>query len=630
MKVKGFTLIELLAVIVILAIIALIAVPIILNIIGSSKKSAVVRSGELYLKAVETAIARENLNNQFNPTTCVIGTDGNLTCDGDKTLTIEVNGSKPTSGTITLEKGKIKEVTDMTLTGFELEKKPGEKLKIKGTSSPEESIELNEPTYAIDTTERAPQKTVTITYPEIEGKNLVYEYSIDNGTSWQTATQSQQVKFTAPGSVIARVSYKTNTITAKSFPVTNIGEVLNPQGTYLKQSNKEYEYEETTFLGGTIDRSTIETIIVTNTNQVPSGVIGSWDVSAVQDKSIMAWYVDTNNNNLYELYIGGEGGVKANPNSTYLFCDFSNLANIDLNYLDTSNVTNMAAMFAYDVNLNTLDVSNLDTSQVINMNSMFAKNRNLITLDVSNFDTSKVISMHNMFGTTSGLITTTINNNSKLERIIGLNNFKTSNVTSMGYMFAGCNNLITLDVSSFDTNKVTDMNSMFNTCNNLVSLNLDNFNTSNVTNMSYMFSSCNKLTSLDLNNLDTTNVTKMKFMFYGCNELTNLNLNKFNTSNVIDMSYMFAYCNKLTRLDLSNFVTNKVTDMSYMFEDCNSLTSLNMRNSVFDSVKTTSYIFMFKNTPNLTTIYVKDSSAQTWINTRLSEESKTGVTVTIA
>lgn len=45
MKIKGFTLIELLAVIVILAIIALIAVPIILDIIGSSKKSAVLRIG---------------------------------------------------------------------------------------------------------------------------------------------------------------------------------------------------------------------------------------------------------------------------------------------------------------------------------------------------------------------------------------------------------------------------------------------------------------------------------------------------------------------------------------------------------------------------------------------------------
>ena len=135
MKKKGFTLIELLAVIVILAIIALIAVPIILNIIGSSKKSAVLRSGELYLKAVETAIARENLNNQFNPTTCVIGIDGNLTCDGDKTLTIEVNGSKPTSGTINLNKGKIITVESMILDGNELKKEEKGKLKLIGQST---------------------------------------------------------------------------------------------------------------------------------------------------------------------------------------------------------------------------------------------------------------------------------------------------------------------------------------------------------------------------------------------------------------------------------------------------------------------------------------------------------------
>jgi len=107
MKKQGFTLIELLAVIVILVIIALIAVPIILNIVGSSKNSAVVRSGEFYLKAGETAIARENLNNQFNPTTCEIEADGNITCDGDKPLAIEVKGSKPTSGIINLNKGKI-------------------------------------------------------------------------------------------------------------------------------------------------------------------------------------------------------------------------------------------------------------------------------------------------------------------------------------------------------------------------------------------------------------------------------------------------------------------------------------------------------------------------------------------
>ena len=49
---RGFTLIELLAVVVILTIIALIVTPILTNIIKNSKKSAVLRSGEIYIDAV--------------------------------------------------------------------------------------------------------------------------------------------------------------------------------------------------------------------------------------------------------------------------------------------------------------------------------------------------------------------------------------------------------------------------------------------------------------------------------------------------------------------------------------------------------------------------------------------------
>ena len=62
MKRKGFTLIELLAVIVILAIIALIAVPIILNIIGDTKKQSDERSIDLYGKAVMNAITKSQLD----------------------------------------------------------------------------------------------------------------------------------------------------------------------------------------------------------------------------------------------------------------------------------------------------------------------------------------------------------------------------------------------------------------------------------------------------------------------------------------------------------------------------------------------------------------------------------------
>ena len=111
MRAKGFTLIELLAVIVILAIIALIAVPIILNIIGDAKGEATERSKELYLEAVKEAVARKNLTSEFNPTTCDVKSDGNLSCkSGEETvdLIVESTGTRPTGGTVTLEDGVIK------------------------------------------------------------------------------------------------------------------------------------------------------------------------------------------------------------------------------------------------------------------------------------------------------------------------------------------------------------------------------------------------------------------------------------------------------------------------------------------------------------------------------------------
>ena len=113
MKEKGFTLIELLAVIVILAIIALIATPIVLNIIKDSKESATLQSAEFYLGVVETAVAKKIMDDPtFKPTSCEIQKDGNLKCD-EIDVKIEINGEKPTSGTIILKSGEIEDVTLM-------------------------------------------------------------------------------------------------------------------------------------------------------------------------------------------------------------------------------------------------------------------------------------------------------------------------------------------------------------------------------------------------------------------------------------------------------------------------------------------------------------------------------------
>lgn len=114
---RGFTLIELLAVIVILAIIALIAVPIVISIIDDSKKSAEKNSVEMYMKGVETAIAKQNLKSNYDPTTCEIQSDSNLKCfkdekvletdNEDNLLEVEMKGKSPSEGTINLNQGNI-------------------------------------------------------------------------------------------------------------------------------------------------------------------------------------------------------------------------------------------------------------------------------------------------------------------------------------------------------------------------------------------------------------------------------------------------------------------------------------------------------------------------------------------
>ena len=134
MRKNGFTLIELLAVIVILAIIALIATPIVLNIIKDSRESAGLRSAEMYLKGVETSVATATINNKkLQDGTYPITQDGDIclveltnnTCSDDDTLKVEMNGEKPSSGSITIASGKIKDISLTYSNGKTIVKKDG-------------------------------------------------------------------------------------------------------------------------------------------------------------------------------------------------------------------------------------------------------------------------------------------------------------------------------------------------------------------------------------------------------------------------------------------------------------------------------------------------------------------------
>ena len=76
-------------------------------------------------------------------------------------------------------------------------------------------------------------------------------------------------------------------------------------------------------------------------------------------------------------------------------------------------------------------------------------------------------------------------------------------------MFGRCENLKTLDLSSFDTSNVIYMDSMFEECERLEELNLSNFNTFNVMSKRRMFYNCKNLGILDISSFTTSNNTNM-------------------------------------------------------------------------------------------------------------------------
>ena len=259
-----------------------------------------------------------------------------------------------------------------------------------------------------------------------------------------------------------------------------------------------------------------------------------------------------------------------------------------LEYLNTSQVTDMEEMFYGCESLTSLNLSNFDTSKVTSMWEMFGGCESLTSLDLSSFETSKVERMDNMFRGCQSLTA------------LDLSHFNTSKMKSMSEMFFGCKSLTALDLSSFRTSKVEKMSEMFRGCQSLTSLNLSNFDTSKVTSMWEMFGGCESLTSLDLSSFETSKVERMDNMFRGCQSLTALDLSHFNTSKMKSMSEMFFGCKSLTALDLSSFRTSKVEKMSEMFRGCQSLTALDL--SSFDTSKVENMSSMFRGCQSLTAL----------------------------
>ena len=270
-------------------------------------------------------------------------------------------------------------------------------------------------------------------------------------------------------------------------------------------------------------------VSITFLNTAEGARADAWDVSEAGDGRVLAWVIP--NGEMYDLYIGAEGGISAGKSCNTLFAGYEYVQQIfNLDFLHTENVQDMGFMFYECKSLTSLDLYRFDTSNVQNMTWMFDGCSLLTSLDLRSFDTSKVQNMIRMFSDCISLTG------------LDLRSFDTSNVQNMSTMFYGCKSLTSLDLRSFDTSKVQNMSSMFSHCEALTSLDLSSFTTSNVQYMNDMFFGCSSLTSLDLSSFTTSNVQYMNDMFFGCSSLTSLDLSSFDTSNVWCTLRMFLCC----------------------------------------------------------------------------------------
>ena len=161
------------------------------------------------------------------------------------------------------------------------------------------------------------------------------------------------------------------------------------------------------------------------------------------------------------------------------FKGFMSLTTIEgMEYLNTSETTNMSEMFYGCLELTSIDLSHFDTSCCTDFSQMFSMCLTLQELDLSTFDTNKA--------------------------------------TNMKEMFYGCDHLKNLDLSNFNTSKVTSFEGMFYSCERLESLHVESFDASaNDGRGNKMFEECQKLKSIII----PSSIKSADDMLTGCNSM---------------------------------------------------------------------------------------------------------------
>ena len=279
-----------------------------------------------------------------------------------------------------------------------------------------------------------------------------------------TPKKMNNTSIALPGTWVDQAN-RNNIYTEITKAITNKTLILVQDSSFLRKNWK------TALTGKNSNYTTSNIKTIKFTNEIPTGsgytIIS---VGATSDDGATAW------NETYRLF-----DVKA-----YVKANSSNSSKYDVIFYSPVTIyapINSSELLSSLGNLTSISFGNFNTSNVTDMHAMFDGCYSLTSLDVSSFDTSNVTDMHNMFDSCSALTK------------INISNFNTTNVTYMHYMFYNCRALTSLSLSNFNTDNVTDMQAMFERCYALTTLNISSFYIKAST--TNMFNSCSALKTIN-------------------------------------------------------------------------------------------------------------------------------------
>lgn len=166
-----------------------------------------------------------------------------------------------------------------------------------------------------------------------------------------------------------------------------------------------------------------------------------------------------------------------------------------------------------------LDLSWLDTSNMKNMRYMFYSAAGLLELDLSKFDFTNITSFYYMLQKCSAL-----------KKVIFPSNLKANNVTTMYGMFGYDYALEEVNLAESEFNENTSLNSLFYYCSTIEKIDLSNMKVPKVTDANSMFNLCSALKEINMRGVEMPLLTKVATMFSGCTNLEKLDISSLELS----------------------------------------------------------------------------------------------------